>query len=64
LILELDGRAAHDRRRNFDADRARDRALVVAGWRVIRVTWLHLHDQADELERELRELTEGAIEDG
>jgi very-short-patch-repair endonuclease len=64
LILELDGRAAHDRRRNFDADRARDRALAVAGWRVIRVTWLHLHDQADELERELRELTEGAIEDG
>jgi very-short-patch-repair endonuclease len=64
LIVELDGRAAHDRRRNFDADRERDRALVVAGWRVIRITWRQLHDQADQLERQLRALTEAAAEDG
>jgi hypothetical protein len=38
LIVEPDGFAAHSSRQSFEADRRRDRALNVAGWRVIRVT--------------------------
>jgi hypothetical protein len=36
LIVELDGYAAHRTRRAFEQDRAKARALTVAGWRVIR----------------------------
>ena len=38
LIVELDGRATHANRRAFETDRARDRALTAAGWRVVRIT--------------------------
>jgi very-short-patch-repair endonuclease len=46
LIVELDGRAVHGTRRAFEADRERDRLLVGAGWRVIRITWRQLRDDA------------------
>jgi len=39
LIVELDGRATHDTRRAFQADRDRDGRLAVAGYRVVRFTW-------------------------
>lgn len=39
LIVELDGHQAHGTRTAFESDRARDRRLQAAGWRVIRVTW-------------------------
>ena len=42
LVVELDGRAFHDAAGVFEADRARDRALIAAGWRVVRVTWRQL----------------------
>jgi very-short-patch-repair endonuclease len=42
LIAELDGFATHGTRRAFDDDRTRDRALVVAGYRVVRITWRQL----------------------
>ena len=42
LIAELDGFATHGTRSAFEADRARDRALQVAGYRTIRITWRHL----------------------
>ena len=38
LVVELDGRAAHDTRRAFERDRMRDAELAVAGQRVVRVT--------------------------
>jgi very-short-patch-repair endonuclease len=43
--VEVDGWAAHGTRNAFDDDRARDRALVVAGWRVIRLTWRQLDEE-------------------
>ena len=55
LIVELDGFATHGTRRGFERDRARDRRLTVAGWRVIRLTWRHLAD-GEALARELRAL--------
>jgi very-short-patch-repair endonuclease len=38
LVVELDGYAAHGTRRAFHSDRQRDRRLVRAGFRPIRLT--------------------------
>lgn len=54
LIVELDGHAFHRTRQAFERDRAKDRALTAAGWRVIRVTWSQLHDEPEGLGRDLR----------
>lgn len=56
LIVELDGRAVHDVTDAFEADRARDRRLEAAGWRVVRITWRQLHETPAEVEADLRRL--------
>jgi very-short-patch-repair endonuclease len=56
MIVELDGRAAHETTSRFDSDRERDRLLALAGWRVIRVTWKHVVADAERLAIDLREL--------
>jgi very-short-patch-repair endonuclease len=56
LIVELDGRAFHQDGTAFEADRARDRRLEAAGWRVVRITWHQLARAADDVERDLRRL--------
>ena len=56
LIVELDGRAAHATGRGFERDRARDRALQVAGWRVVRITWRQLLEDAEAVVADLRSL--------
>jgi len=57
LVVELDGHAFHAPRRAFEADRARDRALQVAGWRVVRVTWRQLHAESGRVAADLRALS-------
>jgi very-short-patch-repair endonuclease len=60
LIVELDGRAAHGTREAFEDDRERDRLLMVAGWRVMRITWCQLHSQPASIASDLRKaLTRG-----
>ena len=54
LIVELDGHATHGTRMSFEDDRARDRALTAAGWRVIRVTWRQLWDEPELVAADLR----------
>ena len=56
LIVECDGFAAHGTRKAFEADRARDRALQVAGWRVVRITWRQLTDEPEVIARQLAAL--------
>jgi very-short-patch-repair endonuclease len=56
LIVECDGWAAHGTRKAFEDDRARDRALVVAGWRVVRITWRQLTTEPDTIARQLEAL--------
>ena len=56
LIVELDGFAAHGTRAAFERDRARDRSLQAAGWRVVRVTWRQLREAPRQLVRELEAL--------
>jgi len=56
LIVECDGFATHGTRQAFEADRAKYRALQVAGWRVVRITWRQLTDDADTIAAQLKVL--------
>jgi very-short-patch-repair endonuclease len=56
VIVELDGHATHSPAQAFEADRARDRRLEAAGWRVIRLTWRQLEREPDFVEADLRRL--------
>jgi very-short-patch-repair endonuclease len=60
LIVECDGFATHGTREAFEKDRAKDRALQVAGWRVIRITWRQLIDDAETIVEQLGMLLENA----
>jgi hypothetical protein len=53
IAIELDGRAAHHTARAFEADRAKDRRLTVAGWRPLRITWRQLQREQPQLRRDL-----------
>ena len=56
LVVELDGRAVHGTPRAFERDRERDRLLVADGWRVVRITWLQLRDEAPAVLADLRRM--------
>src|SRR3954468_10024196 len=56
LIVECEGFATHGTREAFERDRAKDRELQVAGWRVVRVTWRQLRDDGDVIARQLATL--------
>jgi very-short-patch-repair endonuclease len=56
LIVELDGHASHSPTHAFELDRARDRKLEAAGWRVIRITWRQLEQESELVEADLRRL--------
>ena len=45
LVVELDGWGFHKTRGAFERDRARDAALLVAGYRVVRATYRQLRDE-------------------
>jgi Transcriptional regulator, AbiEi antitoxin/Protein of unknown function (DUF559) len=55
LIAETDSRAHHATDRAFHNDRARDRALALAGWRVLRFTWRDVAEAPPQVARELRD---------
>jgi Protein of unknown function (DUF559) len=54
LVAELDGHCYHVDLRAFETDRRRDRALLAAGYRCMRITWRALELESDALETELR----------
>lgn len=54
LIAELDSRRHHGDAGAFETDRARDLALLGAGYRTARITWRRLHIDPDAVESELR----------
>lgn len=58
-IVELDSWQAHGTRTGFRQDRARDRALHVAGYSVIHLTWAQLDDEPEAIAADLRELLRG-----
>ena len=52
LIVEIDGYGTHGHQRAFETDRVRDQRLLVAGWRVARVTnWQMTELRAETAER-------------
>ena len=53
-IVELDGWQAHGTRSAFRRDRARYRALRVAGYTVTRLTWSELDDEPEAVAADLR----------
>jgi very-short-patch-repair endonuclease len=55
-IVELDGWEGHGTRSAFREDRARDRALRVAGYSVTRLTWAQLDDEPEAVSADLRVL--------
>jgi hypothetical protein len=59
LVVELDGRAAHDTAAAFERDRARDRMLYVAGWSVVRITWRQLRNEPERITADLKKLLLG-----
>jgi hypothetical protein len=61
LVAELDGFQTHGTRRAFEHDRERDRKLQVAGYRVVRITWRQLHDDADTVAGQLRALLRDTV---
>jgi very-short-patch-repair endonuclease len=56
VIVELDGHASHATAAAYERDRARDRALHAAGWRVVRITWRQLHRDGNRVAADLRSL--------
>ncbi len=56
LIAELDGRAVHSTDQAFETDRQRDRILLAEGWLSMRITWLQLRDEPEEIAADLRDL--------
>ncbi|MGN6588357.1 MAG: DUF559 domain-containing protein [Solirubrobacterales bacterium] len=55
-IVELDGWQGHGTKSAFREDRARDRALRVAGYSVTRLTWNQLDDEPEAIASDLRVL--------
>lgn len=56
LIVELDGGFVHGTWRTSERDRERDRLLQADGWRVVRITWRQLRDDAPAVMADLRKL--------
>jgi hypothetical protein len=59
VIVETDGFATHRTRRAFGRDRRRDRALSLAGWRVVRFTWEEVVKEPEHVIEVLRKLFAG-----
>jgi hypothetical protein len=56
VIVELDGMQVHGTDLAFEKDRERDRLLIAEGWRVTRITWRQLRDDAPAVLADLRTL--------
>jgi very-short-patch-repair endonuclease len=56
VIVELDGYTYHKSRAQFEADRARDAKLQVAGYRVLRITQQRLQNEPEAVLEDLRRL--------
>ncbi len=59
LIVELDGWEGHKTKSAFQDDRARDRALRVAGYSVIHLTWAQLDSDPKAIASDLRRMLLG-----
>jgi len=56
LVVETDGVATHLTPAAFEADRRRDAALQVAGFRIVRFTWRQVTEEPGDIRATLRAL--------
>lgn len=56
VAIEVDGFAYHSKRSELDRDARRHNLLVLAGWRVLRVSWDRVEDDPDGFVREVQQL--------
>ena len=56
LIAELDSWQVHGTRSAFRSDRFRDRALLLAGYHAMRLTWAQLDDEPEAIAADLHAL--------
>lgn len=54
LALEADGWAFHSEPDDFNHDRVRQNALILAGWQVLRFTWLDLNEYPERVVAEIK----------
>ncbi len=58
VAIEIDGFAFHSNSEDFHQDRKRQNAIALAGWQVLRFTWLDLTEYPerviDEIKRAIR----------
>lgn len=54
LAVEIDGLAFHSDTEDFHHDRVRQNAIALAGWQVLRFTWLDLTEYPDRVIAEVR----------
>jgi len=54
LCVEVDGRAAHSGREQFERDRERQNVLVLEGWMVLRFTWAQLVNEPEAVLAQVR----------
>lgn len=53
VAIEADGRAFHTSPTDFERDRSRQNALVLAGWTVLRFTWRDVLERPDAIARDV-----------
>lgn len=61
LVVEVDGRAFHAQRMVQRNDRKRDLKLLRAGWRFLRLSWLDLRDDPEEIAELLRDVVTSSV---
>jgi len=54
VAIEIDGLAFHSDAEDFQQDRIRQNAIALAGWQVLRFTWLDLTEYPDRVLAEVR----------
>jgi len=59
LAVELDPRSTHGTAAAFERDRHKDQRLMLAGWRVVRLTPRRLREEPDRVAATLRRLSQG-----
>ncbi|TPG31937.1 type IV toxin-antitoxin system AbiEi family antitoxin domain-containing protein [Mycolicibacterium hodleri] len=59
VAIEVDGLAFHSDADTFQRDRIRQNAIALAGWQVLRFTWIDLTEYPDRVLAEIRRATSG-----
>jgi hypothetical protein len=61
LVVETDGGAAHGTARARERDRIKDARLVVAGWRVVRLTYARVVNEPAAVAAQIEQLTRAPL---